>query len=473
MTDASISRRALLAGAAGALGSDALRRAGLAQTPDPTKVPGQPTSALGQRSPFERPRRIASGSGQGISLTPLQDLCGIVTPADLHFERHHAGVPTVDPHRYKLLIHGTVERPLVFDLPALRRFPAVSALHFLECSGNGFASYRRIQPELSPQLVDGLTSTSEWTGVPLATLFREVGVKPGATWFLAEGEDAAVMTRSIPLDKAWDDALIAYGQNGEALRPEQGYPARLLLPGWEGNTNVKWIRRIELADQPFMTREETSKYTDPLADGTARQFSLVMDARSIITSPAYPQTIEKGFVEIRGIAWSGRGLIRRVDVSTDGGKTWKTAALQQPVLPKAHTRFRYAWQWDGRPAEIVSRAVDETGYGQPDMTALRQARGRRTRYHLNPVTGWTIAGDGRVRFGVERVRGADDHRFRPGRAIRRAAVRRWCRRPRRTRPRAASGGRRRGSAPPSRTRPAPPAPASQLSSRREPHDERR
>ncbi len=402
MTDAPISRRALLAGAAGALGSDALRRAGLAQTPDPTKVPGQPTSALGQRSPFERPRRIASGSGQGISLTPLQDLCGIVTPADLHFERHHAGIPTVDPHRYKLLIHGMVERPLVFDLPALRRFPAVSALHFLECSGNGFASYRRIQPDLSPQLVDGLTSTSEWTGVPLATLFREAGVKPGATWFLAEGEDAAVMTRSIPLEKAWDDALIAYGQNGEALRPEQGYPARLLLPGWEGNTNVKWIRRIELADQPFMTREETSKYTDPLGDGTARQFSFVMDAKSIITFPAYPVTLpDTGWWEISGIAWSGRGRITRVDVSLDGGRQWAPAELQPPVLPKCHTRFRYLWNWDGAEVILMSRAVDETGYAQPTLDELRQARGIGTYYHFNHIRAWKIRRDGSVVFGLE------------------------------------------------------------------------
>ena len=402
MTDAPISRRALLAGAAGALGSDALRRAGLAQTPDPTKVPGQPTSALGQRSPFERPRRIPSGSGQGISLTPLQDLCGIVTPADLHFERHHAGIPTVDPHRYKLLIHGMVERPLVFDLPALRRFPAVSALHFLECSGNGFASYRRIPPELSPQLVDGLTSTSEWTGVPLATLFREVGVKPGATWFLAEGEDAAVMTRSIPLEKAWDDALIAYGQNGDALRPEQGYPARLLLPGWEGNTNVKWIRRIELADQPFMTREETSKYTDPLGDGTARQFSFVMDAKSIITFPAYPVTLpDTGWWEISGIAWSGRGRITRVDVSLDGGRKWAPAELQPPVLPKCHTRFRYLWNWDGAEVILMSRAVDETGYAQPTLDELRQARGIGTYYHFNHIRAWKIRRDGSVVFGLE------------------------------------------------------------------------
>src|SRR5713226_5311534 len=259
---------------------------------DPTKVPGTPPSELGQRSPFEQPqRRVNRRLPSGESETPLQDLRGIVTPSDLHYERHHAGVPSIDPHRYELLIHGMVERPTVFDLTALERFPAVSRFHFLECSGNGGLAYRNLRPDLTPQLIDGLTSTSEWTGVPLATLLREVGVRPGATWFLAEGGDAAVLARSIPLEKAWEDALIAYGQNGEAVRPEQGYPARLLLPGWEGSTNVKWIRRIELADRPFMTREETSKYTDPLPDGTARIFSFVMDAKSLITFPAYPVTL--------------------------------------------------------------------------------------------------------------------------------------------------------------------------------------
>src|SRR5436309_2415957 len=382
MTDAPISRRALLAGAAGTVGAHALRQAGLAQTPapaappDPTKVPGQLTSALGQRSAFERPRRIADGSAQGVSLSPLQDLCGVLTPADLHFERHHAGVPTIDPHRYKLLIHGMVERPAVFDLEALKRFPAVSRLHFIECSGNGSAGYRETRPDLSPQLVDGLTSTSEWTGVPLATLFREVAVKPGAKWFLAEGEDAAVMARSIPMEKASEDALIAYGQNGEALRPEQGYPTRLLLPGWEGNANVKWIRRIEIADRPFMTREETSKYTDPLGDGTARMFSFVMDAKSIITFPAYPVILhDRGWWEISGIAWSGRGRITRVDVSTDGGKQWEPADLQQPVLPKCRTRFPYLWKWDGQGTTLLSRAVDETGYVKPTLEQVLNARG--------------------------------------------------------------------------------------------------
>ena len=402
MTDGPISRRALLAGAAGALGAQALERAGLPVPQDPTKVPGTPVSPLGQRSPFERPRRVPVGTGQGISLTPLQNLSGIVTPADLHFERHHAGVPAIDPQRYKLLIHGMVERPTMFDLEALKRFPSVSRLCFLECSGNGFPSYRDIRPDLTPQLVDGLTSTSEWTGVLLSTLFRDVGVKPGARWFLAEGEDAAVMARSIPLEKASDDAMIAYGQNGEALRPEQGYPARLLVPGWEGNANVKWIRRIEIGDRPFMTREETSKYSDPLPDCTARLFSFAMDAKSVITFPAYPVTLpDKGWWEIEGLAWSGRGRVRRVDVSTDAGRHWAPAELQQPVLPKCHTRFRYLWTWDGGDTTLLSRAADETGYVQPTLDELRQARGRGTTYHFNHIRAWTVRRDGTVVFGLE------------------------------------------------------------------------
>ena len=364
---------------------------------DTTNRWGRLPNTLGARSPAENPRRLPIPTS---SRTPLQDLHGTITPSDLHYERHHGGVAVVDPATYRLTVHGMVDRPLIFTLQDLKRFPATTRTCFLECAGN----YNGQREELTPQEICGLTSQSEWTGVMLSTVFNEVGAQPRATWFLAEGQDAAVMTRSIPLKDAIGEAMLAYAQNGEALRPEQGYPVRLLLPGWEGNASVKWLRRIELADQPFMTREETSKYTDPLADGTAREFSLVIDARSVITSPCYPQTIQKGFVELRGIAWSGRGVIRRVEISTDGGRTWKPAALQQPVLPKALTGFRYAWEWDGRPTEIVSRAVDETGYVQPEMSAIQRVRGRRTRYHLNPVTGWTIGADGRVRFAVQRVR---------------------------------------------------------------------
>ena len=392
-----LSRRDLLAGAAGVVAVGATTAA---QSPpsDPSKVRGKPSRALGQRAAAEKPQRQVRGTAS--SGTPHQDLCGTITPADLHFERHHAGVPEIDPKSYSLLIHGMVERPMVFTLADLKRFPAVSRVHFLECSGN-FGG-RAGSAELTPQQIAGLTSTSEWTGVALATLFREVGVRPQATWFLAEGQDAALLTRSIPVSKAYDDALIAYGQNGEAIRPEQGYPARLFLPGWEGNANVKWLRRIELSDRPFMTREETSKYTDPMADGTARIFSFLMDARSLITYPAYPVTLTRGWVEINGIAWTGSGKITRVDVSTDGGATWSPAKLQEPVLSKAHTRFRHLWNWTGGEAVIMSRAADETGYMQPTREQLIASRGVGTvGYHLNPITGWHVRADGSVVFKQE------------------------------------------------------------------------
>jgi len=393
-----LTRRALLTRTVGAAALTLSARGALAQDPaSTTSRPGPPSSALGTRSPAEQLKRTATATS---SRTPLQDLHGTMTPADLHYERHHGGVPAVDPRTYRLLVHGMVDRPLTFTLEDLKKFPATSRICFLECSGN-FG--RQGGERTTAQELCGMTSQSEWTGVRVATLFNEAGAAPRATWFLAEGQDAAVMTRSIPLEQIMDEAMIAYAQNGEALRPEQGYPARLLLPGWEGNASVKWLRRLELADQPFMTREETSKYTDPLADGTARQFSFVMDARSVITSPSYPHTVGQGWVEIRGIAWSGRGRIQRVDISTDAGRTWTEAALQAPVLPKAHTRFRLLWRWDGRPTEILSRAIDETGYVQPEWTVLQAARGRRTRYHLNPVTGWKIEADGRVVFGIERV----------------------------------------------------------------------
>jgi sulfane dehydrogenase subunit SoxC len=389
-----MSRRALLAGAAAAVAAKA--RAQVGSTPDSTKIQGRPSSELGQRSPFEQPKRTSSGAS---SQTPLQDLHGIITPSDLHFERHHGGVPSIDPAKYSLLVHGMTDRAIVFTLQDLKRLPSVSRILFMECSGN---LRRNAQEASRPQEICGMTSTSEWTGVPLSVLFREVGVKPAAKWFLAEGQDAAVMTRSIPLEKAFDDAMVAYGQNGEALRPENGYPARLLCPGWEGNISVKWLRRIELSDQPFMTREETSKYTEALKDGKARQFSFVMDARSIIVTPAHPQKIERGWNEVRGIAWSGRGRIARVDLSFDEGATWRAAELQTPVLSKAHTRFRYMWNWEGREATILSRAADETGYVQPTVREIIDARGLGSGpYHLNPITGWRIRSDGTVVFRTE------------------------------------------------------------------------
>lgn len=408
----SITRRALLAGAALGAGGVLLEKLPLAEAqqppaplptvpPDPTAVPGGPTTAVSVRSPFESPARAPVGVITGPAFSPIHQLTGTITPSDLMFERHHAGVALIDPAKYKLLIHGLVNRPMAFSLDDLKRFPSVSRVHFLECSGNGRNGYRDPKPELSPQMIDGLTGNGEWTGVPLALLLREAGVRDEAKWFLAEGGDAAKLSRSIPIAKGLDDAIVAYAFNGEPLRPANGYPARLFLPGYEANACIKWLRRIKLIDQPNMSRDETSKYTDPLPNDTARQFSFVMDAKSVITEPAFPARLAaKGWVPISGLAWSGRGRIKRVDVSTDRGATWTSAQLQEPVLPMAHTRFRMMWEWDGRAATLMSRAVDDTGYVQPTLAVFEAGRGKGTDFHFNHIRSWTVQPDGRVVYGV-------------------------------------------------------------------------
>ena len=275
-------------------------------------------------------------------------------------------------------------------------FRSVSKIHFLECSGNT-ADTRDAKAAWTPQDTHGLLSCSEWTGVPLSTLLAEAGAQKSARWILAEGADAAALTRSIPMEKAWDDAIVAYAQNGERLRPEQGYPLRLFLPGFEGNMSIKWLRRLKLGDQPFETRDETSKYTDLMPNGIARQFNFVMETKSVITRPAGGQQLrDPGFHEITGLAWSGRGRIRSVDVSTDGGTSWQTATLQEPVLPKCLTRFRLPWTWDGGPALLQSRAVDETGDVQPTKAALVGIRGVNSGYHFNAIQTWRIAQGGAV-----------------------------------------------------------------------------
>jgi len=415
MTDTPISRRTLIAGAAVAAGGvllTGLPGAGAQQgtaspgAPPPqnppadiTRPPGAPTTAVGERSPFFQPRRSPVGELTGTSLTPIQDLTGTITPADLHFTRIHAGVPTIDPAKHTLLIHGLVDRPIELGVADLKRFPAVTRVHFVECSGNGRAAYRTPKPEMTPQQVDGMMSNSEWTGVPLSVLFREVGVKHDASWFLAEGGDADLLARSIPVSKALDDALVVWAQNGEPLRPEQGFPIRLLLPGYEGNANVKWLRRLELGTQPWMTRWETSKYTDPLPGGKVRMLSFEMDAKSVITSPAYPERLTgPGWWPIRGLAWSGRGRISRVDVSTDGGKTWLAAELLTALTPKAHVRFEHMWRWDGNDSLLMSRATDDQGYVQPTMTQLKAVRGPGTDYHFNSIRAWRVSRDGVVTF---------------------------------------------------------------------------
>lgn len=280
----------------------------------------------------------------------------------------------------------------------LTRLPSVTRTLFIECSGNSGKEWNGPVGK-TVQETHGLMSTSEWTGVPLATVLAESGIKPEAAWILAEGNDAAAMTRSLPLANVLKDALLCYAQNGEALRPEQGYPLRLVIPGWEGNTCIKWLRRLKLGPAPFMTREETARYTDLMPDGKARQFTFVMEAKSVITSPSGDQRIEPGFVEIRGLAWSGRGKIVTTEVSTDGGLTWHATWLQEPVLPQCHTRFRFAWCWDGEEAILQSRCTDETGYVQPTRAALVAARGIHSSYHYNAIQSWRVDRSGQVTNG--------------------------------------------------------------------------
>jgi sulfane dehydrogenase subunit SoxC len=362
------------------------------------------TPPYGRPSPREvdvirrpRPGKPPPTNFAALSDTPLQSLTGIVTPNGLHYERHHSGVPAIDPDQHRLMVHGLVERPMIFTMEDLTRFPSVSRFHFLECSGNSSPTWTEPKPELTVQDTHGLLSCAEWTGVPLATVLDEAGVSPQSSWFLAEGADAAAMTRSIPMEKALDDAILAYAQNGERLRPEQGYPLRLLLPGYEGNTNVKWLRRIKVGTAPFETREETSKYTMVMKDHTIRQFNFVMEAKSVITFPSGGHRLEgPGFYEISGLAWSGAGKVARVEVSTDGGQSWREAALQEPVMTKCLTRFRLPWRWQGGEAVIASRVTDSSGYVQPSRDALLKLRDVRSYYHNNAIQSWRIASSGEV-----------------------------------------------------------------------------
>lgn len=389
-----------LGGAIG--GALAALRPGAARAQAPAggaRALGAPVRPYGERSSYEKAARLtrATRHPQASSTqTPLHELHGSITPASLHFERHHAGVPDIDPATHELMVHGLIDRPLVFTVDELKRLPSVSRVYFLECSGNSGSAWRGVA-ETDAQRAHGLTSCSEWTGVPLAVLLREAGLRPDAAWVVAEGADAGRMARSLPLKKALSDTLVAYGQNGEALRPEQGYPLRLFVPGWEGNISVKWLRRLHVVDRPYMTRDETSKYTDLMPDGRARQFTFVMEAKSLITRPSPGWRLPgPSFYEIRGLAWSGRGKIARVDVSTDGGRTWQTAGLQEPPGPLAHTRFCLGWDWRGDETVLQSRCVDETGYVQPSRTALIAARGRNSNYHNNAIQSWKVQPDGSV-----------------------------------------------------------------------------
>ncbi len=373
------------------------------EIPEWMKAPGSHMRPYGQPSAYENDvQRMVGGTpgvtGSGVSFTPLEKIHGTITPNGLHFERHHSGVPDIDPAQHKLLIHGLVERPLTFTMDALMRYPTVTRIQFLECSGNSGRSNLTAQPQQAPLgALHGLVSCSEWTGIPLSVVLDEAGIKPEGKWVLAEGADAAAMSRSVPLEKIMDDAIIALYQNGERLRPENGYPMRLFLPGYEGNMSVKWLRRLKVNAAPTMTRDETSHYTDVVLGGKAKILTFPMVVKSVITNPSPTMTLgQTGLYEVTGLAWSGAGKITRVEVSADGGATWAEAALTEPVLSKSFTRFRIPWQWSGGPATLLSRAVDETGAMQPTRAQFVGEYGERSNYHNNTIQAWGIAATGEV-----------------------------------------------------------------------------
>jgi sulfane dehydrogenase subunit SoxC len=404
-------RRRFLTLAAGLAGSAALSaspsRAGDSYPPNDAPWsqmlgPGVVDRPYGQPSEFVKDviRRnvpwLTATQESSVSFTPLQDQTGIITPNGLFFERYHGGRAEVDPAQHRLMIHGLVDRPLLLTMEDIKRFPSVSRIHFIECPANGGMEWRAAQLN-SLQFTHGMVSCADWTGVKLSTLLQEVGLKQSAKWALVEGADAAHLARSLPIEKCLDDVLVVYGQNGEALRPEQGFPLRLVVPGWQGNVHIKWLRRIQNGDQPWFTREETSKYTELMKDGTVRGFTWLMYAKSVITFPCPEKPLKgPGVYEIRGLAWTGNGRISHVDVSTDGGVNWARARLQEPVLSKALTRFTHEWRWDGKPALLQSRAVDETGFVQPTIAQLRAMRGVNGIYNNNSIQTWQVKPDGGV-----------------------------------------------------------------------------
>ena len=401
----SLLRRSLLvAGAAGAgLHLAAADENIGANAPEWMKTPGRSFSAYGVPSHWEEKAQRAftaapGRAGTGASRTPLHLLEGTITPNGLHFERHHNGVPDIDPARHELAIHGLVKRPLAFSVATLKRYPMESRIYFLECSGNG-GGYNQPQPQqLTVGSSNGLLSCSEWTGVRLRTLLEEAQLADGASWIVAEGADAAAMSRSVPIEKCMDDAMIALYQNGEAIRPEQGYPMRLLLPGFEGNMNVKWLRRVKVVSEPMEARDETSHYTELMPNGKARQYMFPQSVKSIIVKPSYGMNMQgAGLYELSGLAWSGAGRVAKVEISADGGQSWRIAPLRDPVLPKALTRFRVPWEWDGRPAILMSRATDETGAVQPTRNEWRAQYAASQSYHFNAICCWSVEADGTVK----------------------------------------------------------------------------
>lgn len=410
--DLALNRRGFLraGAAAGALaaGAGAAKAAG---TPDPLITEVQPwAQGWGDgvdATPYGLPIRfeddvirrnvgwLTADVISSINFTPIHALDGTITPAGCAFERHHSGAIELAKEDYRLMIHGLVDKPLVFTYEDLERFPRVNRTYFLECAANTGMEWAGAQLN-GAQFTHGMIHNMEYSGVTLRTLLEEAGVKPEGKWVYVEGADASSNGRSMPLEKAMDDVLVAFKANGEALRKEHGYPVRLCVPGWEGNMWVKWLRRVEVMEGPVESREETSKYTDTLADGTARKWTWVMDAKSVVTSPSPQSPIKHGPgpLVITGLAWSGRGAIAAVDVSIDGGKTWREARLANPGQDKALTRFYLDVEWDGSEMLLQSRAVDDTGYVQPTKNSLREIRGENSVYHNNCIQTWWVKSNG-------------------------------------------------------------------------------
>ena len=404
------SRRAFLKGALAAGGTVAGAGAARASG-DPLITETQPWAQyLGEgvdATPYGTPIRfeddvvrrnvewLTADTISSINFTPIHALDGTITPQGCAFERHHSGAIELRKQDYRLMINGLVDQPLVFTYDDLERFPREQRVYFCECAANTGMEWAGAQLN-GAQFTHGMIHNMEYTGVPLRTLLEEAGVQTDGKWVFVEGADASSNGRSIPMDKALDDVLVAFKANGEALRKEHGYPVRLVVPGWEGNMWVKWLRRVEVTDGPVESREETSKYTDTLADGTSRKWTWEMDAKSVVTSPSPQSPIKHrpGPLVITGLAWSGRGAITQVDVSIDGGKNWQTARLAAPGQDKALARFYLDIEWDGSEMLLQSRAHDSTGYVQPTKDALREIRGENSIYHNNGIQTWWVNSDG-------------------------------------------------------------------------------
>jgi sulfane dehydrogenase subunit SoxC len=419
-----IDRRALLgrgialAGAMGAGIGPSSAAAGAEPLAQPLADPswslefGDRTSPYQMRSKFEAKvvRTLSNPKNEfrnSHSRTPHHQLEGTTTPNGLHFTINHGGIPEIDPDQHRLVIHGLVKRPLEFTLETLSRYPMVSRTTFVECGGNSAPMFSPEPLQETVQALHGLASCAEWTGVRLSTLLEETGIDPRATWFIAEGADSPHLSRSVPMKKALDDAMIALYQNGERLMPGNGYPMRLLLPGYEGNMNVKFLRRIKLVEQPALSMYEARTYSPILPSGKAYRFYFLQEVKSFITYPSHGHALKgPGLYEISGIAYSGTGPIEKVMVSADGGQSWAQAALQEPVLSKAFTRFRLPWRWNGGPATLLSRAWDQSGNVQPTRAEFVAARGELTKpppvlgflnQHYNSITSWGVASNGEVK----------------------------------------------------------------------------